>query len=65
MAEFSVTRVLTLSVTEKKKKKLFFTRIELTTSALLAGVRGYLLNHTGDEGYILEDDGMRDNGAVG
>ena len=40
--------LLTLSVTEERTQILVFTRIELTTSAL-ARVRGYLLDHLGDE----------------
>ena len=46
-----VTHVLMLSVTEKKRAQtLVFTRIELTTSALLiADVRGCLLEHSSDE----------------
>ena len=43
--------VLTLSATEARIQILFFTRIELTTSAL--GVRGYLLDHSRNEGQHL------------
>ena len=42
-----LTHVLTLSATEERIKILVLTRIELTTSSL-AGVRGYLLDHSGD-----------------
>ena len=49
MVEFLLTHVLTLSATEEKRIKIVvFTRIELTTSALV-GERGYLLDHSGDE----------------
>ena len=52
---FFITRVLTLSVTEKKKTQtMIFTTIELTVFAL-ADVRGYLLDHSGDEGQITND----------
>ena len=40
---------LLASATEARMKILVFTRTELTTSALV-GVRGYLLDHSGDEG---------------
>ena len=50
LVEFYIllTRVLALSVAEVKIQTLVFTSIELTTSALLVGVRGYLLDHSGD-----------------
>ena len=41
-----------LSATEARKPILVFSRIELTTSALVS-VRGYLLDHSGDEGMFL------------
>ena len=41
--------VLTLSTTEARTQTLVFTRIELTTTALV-GVCGYLLNHSRDSG---------------
>ena len=43
------TYVLTLAATEVRIQILVFTIIELTTSAPLVGVRGYLLDHSGDE----------------
>ena len=47
------TQVLTLSRYGRKNttKIMVFTRIELTTTALV-GVRGYLLDHSGDEGQM-------------
>ena len=41
------SHILTLSVTEKRTQILFFTKIELKTSVLV-GVRGHLLDHSGD-----------------
>ena len=49
MIAFLLTHVLTLSATEARVQILFFTRIELTTFALV-GVGGYLLDPSGDEG---------------
>ena len=47
MVEFYL---LTISTTDARIKILFFTRIELTIFVLLiAGVRSYLLDHSGDE----------------
>ena len=44
-----MVNVLMLSATEEIIQILVFTRIELTTSALLiVGVRGYLQDHSGD-----------------
>ena len=44
-----MVNVLKLSAKEKIIQIMVFTRIELTTSALLiVGVRGYLQDHSGD-----------------
>ena len=51
MVEFLVIRVLTLSATKARIQIIVFTRIELPTSALV-GVRGYLLDYSGDEGSL-------------
>ena len=43
---------LTLSATEEERIQIMaLTGIELTAS-VLEGVRGYLLDHSGDEGYM-------------
>ena len=47
-----LTHALALSATEARIQILVFKRIELTTSALV-GVRGYLLDHSGDEWLVI------------
>ena len=49
MVEFCILQMFSaLSATEARIQILLFTRIGLTTSAL-GGVRGYLLDHSGDD----------------
>ena len=44
-------RILLTHVPEESIQIVFFTRIELTIT-VLSGVRGYLLDHSGDEGIL-------------
>ena len=60
MVELS-RHVLTLSVTERIIQVLAFTRIELTTSALV-DVHGYLQDHSGDE--IRHENNQSNNPAT-
>ena len=48
MVGFYLTNILSLSAKEEITQVLVFTKIELMTSAL-AGVRGFLLDHSGGE----------------
>ena len=48
MVGFYLTNILSLSAKEEITQILVFTKIELMTSAL-AGVRGFLLDRSGDE----------------